>query len=201
MIETIILAMLIAKVKGYKPLKLLKAWPVYIILLFEVIYVFSQIAIFKGDYRFLKYSANMEKPFLCAVLLLALVYKQYVSALIGSFFIFLGGILNSIVISANNGKMPVFPTLSYLTGYGKQSGWESVDKIHELGTASTKLKFLSDIFDIGYCIVSIGDIFIRFFVFIIIFSTIKHINLSKDGKGTFCMPAKGGRRLLQGKKY
>lgn len=177
MIETILLAMLIAKVKGYKPLKLFKAWPVYIILVFEIIYVFTQIAIFKGDYRVLKYTANLEKPFLCSVLLLALLYKQYVSAIIGSFFIFLGGMLNNVAISANNGKMPVFATLSQLTGYGKHSGWENIDKIHVPGTASTKLKFLTDIFDIGYCIMSIGDLFIRFFVFIIIFSTIKHINL------------------------
>lgn len=175
MIETILFAMLIAKIKGYKPSKLFKAWPVYIILVFEVVYIVSQIAIFKGDYRFLKYSSNLEKPFLCVVLLLALLYKEYISAIIGAVFISLGGILNSIVISANNGKMPVFPTLSYLTGYAKHSGWESVDNVHVIGTSATKLKVLSDIFDLGYCIMSIGDIFIRVFVFIIVFNVIKKL--------------------------
>ncbi|GAA0727765.1 hypothetical protein GCM10008905_25750 [Clostridium malenominatum] len=72
--------------------------------------------------------------------------------------------------------MPVFPTLSYLTGYATPDAFSKVDDIHVLGNSSTKLKFLTDIIDVGYSILSIGDIFIRVFVFIIIFNTIKHMN-------------------------
>ena len=75
--------------------------------------------------------------------------------------------------------MPVFPTLSYLTGYGKVEAFDKVNDIHILGNSSTKLKFLTDIFDIGYSILSIGDVFIRLYVFIIIYSVIKEINVER----------------------
>jgi hypothetical protein len=115
-------------------------------------------------------------------LIFVLLYKQYISAIIGSVFMVLGGFLNNIVISANNGKMPVFPKLSYLTGYANQDLWSKISGIHVIGTETTKLKFLADIFDFGYCIMSIGDIFIRVFVFLVIFNTIKHleVNTSKE---------------------
>lgn len=177
MLETIILAMLVAKLKGYKPSQLLKAWPVYLIIMFEIIYIFLQASTFLGNYSLIKYSSLIEKPFLFIFFILILIYKQYVSALIGSIFMLIGGILNNIVIAANSGKMPVFPTLSYFTGYVKQDLWRNVNDIHTLGTAGTNLKFLSDIFDLGYCIMSIGDIFIRVFVFLVIFNTIKQLTL------------------------
>jgi hypothetical protein len=88
--------------------------------------------------------------------------------------------LNKFVIRANNGKMPVFPTLSYFTGYAKPDSFIKVNDIHVLGDSSTKFKFLTDIIDVGYSIMSIGDIFIRFFVFIIIFNTIKYIDTIKN---------------------
>ncbi|MDP4089802.1 MAG: DUF5317 family protein [Bacillota bacterium] len=176
MIETILLSMLAAKLKRYKLSPLFKAWPIYFIISFEVIYIVLQVELFKGNYSVLKYTGNMEKPFLCLFLILALKYRQYISAIIGSGCILTGGFLNDIVISANNGKMPVFPTLSYLTGYADTWVSGNLKDIHTLGTASTDLKFLSDIFDLGYCIMSVGDIFIRLFVFIITFSIIKQIN-------------------------
>ncbi|MGN0028014.1 MAG: DUF5317 family protein, partial [Clostridium sp.] len=78
------------------------------------------------------------------------------------------------------GYMPVFPSLSYLTGYAKVDSFSKVKDIHILGNSSTKLKFLTDIFDIGYSVLSLGDIFIRCFVFIIIYNTIKKINLTNE---------------------
>lgn len=184
MIETILLAMIVAKLKGYKPLQLFKAWPVYLIIIFEIIYLILQVSIFIGNYSLIKYSNIMEKPFLSVFLILALLCKQYISAIIGSAFIVLGSFLNNTVISANNGKMPVFPTLSYLTGYVKEDLWMNVNDIHILGTSTTKLKFLSDIFDFGYCIMSIGDVFIRVFVFLVIFYTIKQLNIIKSQVNT-----------------
>lgn len=180
MIETILLAMIIAKFKGYKPLKLFRAWPIYLIMIFELIYVTLQVSIFVGNYSLIKYSGLFEKPFLFVFLILAMLYRQYISAIIGSAFIVIGGVLNNIVISANNGKMPVFPTLSRLTGYTKPELWTHVNDIHTLGTTSSKLKFLSDIFDLGYCVMSIGDIFIRLFVFLIVFNTIKQLTINSE---------------------
>ena len=70
----------------------------------------------------------------------------------------------------------MFPKLSYVTGYATVESFNKVNDIHILGNSETKLKFLTDIFDIGYSILSLGDVFIRFYVFIIIFKSIKHIN-------------------------
>ncbi|MFA9399317.1 MAG: DUF5317 family protein [Clostridiaceae bacterium] len=178
MIETIFLAIVISKLKGYKPSRLFKAWPIYLIISFELIYILLQILIFNDNYSFVKYSSVLEKCFLILFLILALLYQQYLSAIIGSACIIIGGLLNNLAISSNNGKMPVFPTLSYLTGYVTHKSWMVVGDIHILGTSTTKLKFLTDIFDLGYCVMSIGDIFIRTFVFLIVFNTIKE--LSKD---------------------
>lgn len=177
MIETILFAIIVAKLKGYNPFLLFKAWPIYPIIFFEFMYVFFQVAIFIGNYNFIKYSNLIEKPFLIFFLILILIYKQYFISIVGSISMIIGGILNKIVISANDGKMPVFPILSNLTGYVRPDLWAHNNDIHILGTSSSNLKFLSDIFDLGYSIMSIGDIFIRFFVFIVIFNTIKEINI------------------------
>ena len=45
-----------------------------------------------------------------------------------------------------------------------------------LGDSSVKLKYLSDIIDIGYSILSVGDILIRVFVVMIIYTTVKKTN-------------------------
>ncbi|WP_343770283.1 DUF5317 family protein [Clostridium malenominatum] len=174
--ETVILALIVAKIKGYKLKSLFRTWQIYPVLIFESIYLILQINIFRGNYNFLKYANILETLYLSSYLFLILKYEQYISAIIGSIFIFIGTFFNKIAIGANGGTMPVFPTLSYLTGYATPDAFSKVDDIHVLGNSSTKLKFLTDIIDVGYSILSIGDIFIRVFVFIIIFNTIKHMN-------------------------
>jgi hypothetical protein len=72
--------------------------------------------------------------------------------------------------------MPVFPKLSYITGYINDNLFINSNDVHALGNEATKFKFLSDIIDIGYSIMSVGDICIRLFGFIIIYNTIKYIN-------------------------
>ena len=76
--------------------------------------------------------------------------------------------------------MPVFPTLSYLTGYSKLDAFSKVNDIHILGDETTKLKILTDIFDIGFSVLSIGDIFIRFYAFLIIYNVVKSLNVTND---------------------
>ena len=176
MMETILAALFIAKLRGYKLKPLFKQWAIYPILAFELIYIFLQMTIFMGNYDLIKYTGILKVIYLCSYLLLIIKYSLYKSAYLGSAFIFIGSILNKVAIRANFGKMPVFPTISYITGYVKREQFVKADNLHVLGTSSTKLKFLTDIIDMGYCIMSVGDIFIRFFVFIIIFSTIKYIN-------------------------
>lgn len=180
MIETIVITLLFCKIKKFKIASLFKNWSIYPVIFMELIYLVVQANIFMENYSFIKYSGILKSLYLCAYLPLIFVYKQYIFAIVGSGFVIVGGILNDIAISANNGYMPVFPSLSYITGYAKIDAFDKVNDIHILGDASTKLKFLTDIFDIGYSVLSLGDIFIRGFVFIIIYNVIKDLNRTED---------------------
>lgn len=185
MLETILLTLLFAKIKGYKINVLFKSWEIYPIIILELLYILMQISVFNGYYGYIKYSGVFKTLYLSAFLFLILKYRQYIPAIVGSICIFIGSTLNNIAIGSNNGKMPVFPTISYYTGYIKKSDFFIVNDIHILGNETTKVKFLTDIFDFGYSIVSIGDIFIRLFVFIIIYNSIKCINKNVRGEMQF----------------
>lgn len=179
MIETVLIAMLAAKLKGYKLKSLFKHWTVYPMLIIVVMYIFLNIGVFFGNYTFVKYAGILESVYTCTFLFLILKYELYGSAIIGAVAIFIGSMLNKLAISANNGKMPVFPSLSYITGYAKPEAFGKADNIHIIGDQAVKLKFLTDYIDLGYSVLSIGDIFIRLFTFIIIYNTIVSTNKVK----------------------
>lgn len=176
MIETIFLAFLIAKIKGYDVKRIFKSWPIYIIIGFETVFLFVQAMIFKGVYPDMKFLAISKIVYLSFYLTLILKYELYKSAIYSSIFTVIGGILNDIAIKANNGYMPVYPSISYLTGYVKPQAFQIANGIHILGNSDTKFKILTDFIDLGYCILSIGDVFIRIFVFSIIYNAIKTSN-------------------------
>ncbi|MDV3427384.1 MAG: DUF5317 domain-containing protein [Bacillota bacterium] len=176
MIETVLLAIFAGKIKGYKLKPIFKDWVIYPVMIFTLFYVFLQITIFCGYYGFIKYAGLFEKIYIFTFLPLIIKYGLYKSALTGSVCIYIGTALNKLVMAANKGRMPVFPSLSYITGYAKPESFLKVKDIHILGSNAVKLKFLTDYIDLGYSILSIGDIFIRLFTFIMIFSSIKYIN-------------------------
>lgn len=180
MLETIIISFIICKIKGFKLKPLFKSWTVYPVIFMELVYLVVQINIFRENYEVINYVGLLKTFYLCSYLPLIFKYKQYNSAIVGSIFVVIGGILNDIAISANNGYMPVFPSISYLTGYAKSDAFNKVNDIHILGDATTKLKPLTDIFDIGYSVLSLGDIFIRGFVFIVLYSVLKQINVTNE---------------------
>ena len=180
MLETIIISLVFCKIKKFKIGPLFKSWAIYPVLFMEIIYIIVQANIFMENYEVIKYSGILKTIYLCSYLPLVFKFKQYIASIIGSIFVVIGGILNDIAISANNGYMPVFPSLSYITGYAKLDSFDKVNDIHILGSSSTKLKFLTDIFDIGYSVLSIGDIFIRLYIFIIIYNVVKYLNITKD---------------------
>ena len=180
MLETIIISLIFCKIKKFKINPLFKNWSIYPVIFMEVVYLIVQANIFSGNYSLIKFASIFKTLYLFSYLPLVFTYRQYYSAIIGSIFVVIGGVLNDIAISANNGYMPVFPSLSYLTGYAKIESFSKVQDIHILGDSSTKLKYLTDIFDIGYSVLSLGDIFIRSFVFIIIYNTVKYINLTNE---------------------
>lgn len=174
--ETILLVFLFAKIKGYNIRPLFKSWTIYPLVGFEVITLIGQVVAFFDNYQLIEVIGSLKTIYLSIYLLLILKYELYISSIIGSFFVLLGGALNDIVIKANGGFMPVFQSLSYLTGRMTLEDFQGVNGIHILGNTQTKLKILTDFIDLGYTILSIGDVFIRVFVFVVIYNSIKKLN-------------------------
>jgi len=76
-------------------------------------------------------------------------------------------------MSQNGGKMPVYATLSKYTGYFDEVVINTVDKVHVLGNEATRYKILTDYIDVGYSILSIGDVLIHAFIVIVVYNAIK----------------------------
>ena len=176
MFETILLAMLFAKIKKYKISPLFKTWSMYPIFALELMHIFFQVNIFMGNYSFVQFAPIIKKAYLFLCIIPIIVYKEYLTGLIGSLFVFAGTMLNNFVMAQNGGKMPVFPTLSYLTGYADPNSIAKMNGIHILGTTQAKWWFLSDIIDLGWSVLSIGDILIRVLVFLTIYKAIIVMN-------------------------
>ncbi len=174
--EAIVLALIIAKLKRYRIKEIFTIWQFYIILGFEIIYLVFQINFFMHDYSLLKYVHILKALYLSSYLLLIIKCKLYKCSLYAVACIVVGSICNQIAIWANGGKMPVFPSNTIMTGYVLNQPFPANDTIHIWGSPLTHLPFLTDIFDIGYSVLSIGDILIRLFVFIIIYNTVKYLN-------------------------
>lgn len=183
MIETILIAFLVAKIKGYDIRPIFKSWAIYPIIVMEIINCVVQVMIFSGNYTAVGYLAMSKSFYLAIYLCLVYKYEIYGSAIVGSAFMIGGGLLNDLAIKANNGFMPVYPTLSYITGYTKANMFNTIQDIHILGTSETNLKILTDFIDLGYSVLSIGDVLIRVFVFLIIYNSIKKANtLTTEGE-------------------
>jgi len=178
MVFPVLFAVVLALLKGYKLKPLLKAYTLYPFAVLTIILLFLQISVFFQNYTFIKYAATIKTVYLVSLILPYFFYRLYKPGLVGSALIFAGTLLNKFVISQNGGKMPVYATLSKLTGYYSDSMIGTVDSIHSVADASTKYKILIDYIDIGYSILSIGDMMIHSFVFIILYYTIKELNNS-----------------------
>ena len=178
MLLSIILALVIAKIKQYKLKPVLTAYSLYPFFFVEIIYWILQIAIFTKNYTLISYAEFLKSAYFLTLLVPILVYKLYAPALAGSASVLIGTGLNRLVMHANGGKMPVFPSLSLYTGYYSTVPLSTVDKIHCIGSSAAKLKLLCDYIDIGWSILSIGDLFIHAFPVIIIYYSIKAMNCS-----------------------
>jgi hypothetical protein len=96
--------------------------------------------------------------------------------MVGVGMTFVGTAMNRAVISANDGKMPVYPTLSKWIGYYKDGQLDgSIDELHVLADGSSKLMFLADYIDLGVCVLSPGDVLIHAFASIVIYYTVKQV--------------------------
>ena len=180
MIETLLIAILVSYLKGYDLKFLWKEKAFYPLFICEGIYWLVQILLFNGNYIFLPYVHLFKTIYLCSTLFIVFRFELYKYALLGSACVIIGGWCNNLAIWANGGKMPVFPTLSYWTGYITPDMFGVVDQLHTLGNSTTNLKILTDFIDLGYSILSVGDIFIRFLPFIVIYQGLKLITLQKS---------------------
>lgn len=182
MTETLAIAFICAKLKGYKIKEIFRSWTIYPIVIMFLVNLIGQATIFNGYYKYIEFTWLIKTMYMMSLLPLVIKYELYKESIIGSLFAIIGGALNDIAIKANGGYMPVFPSISYLTGYATNESFNIVKDIHVLGGPETKLFILTDFIDLGYCIMSIGDIFIRIFVFIIIFNSIKSSNHVGENK-------------------
>ncbi len=184
--ETILISLFICKLKKYKIREFLISPYILPILLIEILHLVFQLIIFSGNYDFIHYGAILKTLYLSSYIFIIFKYEIYISAIMGSIFVLIGGFLNDIAINFNGGYMPIYPSLSYITGYIEPGIFPLANDIHILGDTSTKLKFLTDYIDLGYAILSIGDIFIRFFVFIVIYNSIKSLNTKEKQEALVC---------------
>ena len=180
MVIMILGAMLLAKIKGNKISLLFATWIFYPTLILECVLFFFQLNAFLGNYYFVQFASIYKNVYLLSYLIPILALKLYKPAMIGSASILTGTLLNNFVIAQNGGKMPVFPSLSYLTGYFKPESFQFVNDIHILGSASTHWKILTDYIDVGYSILSPGDLLVHFFSFLILYETIKALNARQN---------------------
>ncbi|QSX07064.1 DUF5317 family protein [Sedimentibacter sp. zth1] len=176
----LVIPLLIARIKKYDCKNLIKAYDLYPLIMIELVHLFFQINALFGNYSFVRYAVYIQYAFNISLLVPIIYRKLYSPAICGSVFVIIGSILNRAVIACNNGKMPVYPTLSNITGFYKNGILsQGVDNLHILMSSSTSLNFFGDYIDLGFSIMSIGDILIHSFLGIIVFYTIKTLNLNK----------------------
>ena len=177
MLIFILIPLLIAKIKGYKVLSIFRSidlYPFFFTCLCHIVFVISA---WFGNHTFVKYSDALQYFMILTLIFPILRHKITYPAIFGAGLTVVGTFLNKIVINANNGKMPVYPTLSRLIKFYKPGQLDgSIDSLHILLDKSSKLPYLADYIDIGTCIMSLGDLLIHAFTSIIIYYTVKSIN-------------------------
>ena len=177
MIITICAVCLLARMKNYKLKHVFNSWTFYPVLITQFILIFFQLSVFFGTYYFVQFAGVLERAIIISFFFSIFAYQLYKPAIIGSVSIVFGTILNEFVIAQNGGRMPVFPSLSYLTGYVTPEAFGTADTLHILGSEATKFKFLTDYIDVGYSILSVGDVLIHLFTFLMLYATIRASNI------------------------
>lgn len=165
-----------ARIKGYKLTRLFYTWTFYPVLIVQCLLVAFQASIFFRTYYFVRFVPLLEPVVIFSFAFAMFNYKLYKPAVAGSASVVVGTLLNKLVIARNGGQMPVFPSLSYVTGYVTRDMLSSVDSLHVLGSDAAKLKIFTDYIDFGYSILSIGDVFIHLFFCIMLYHLIAASN-------------------------
>lgn len=177
MIVSYIICVLIAVfIKKYSLKYIMKYWGTYLFLCIQIFCIYLRSAVLKGNYELLRYEQYINPLFILILFVFVFKYKIYIQTVIASAIMAFGHVLNKIVMNANNGYMPVFPTISRYTRFFKGDMFRMAQQYNThriLGNADTKLKILSDIWDTGFSVMSLGDILIGIGAAIILFYAIK----------------------------
>lgn len=184
--EVLIFVIILSKIRHYRFKPLFFSWVFYPVLIIQIIVIVMQFSPFWGTYDLLRFAPYIQKAVLVSFLFPIFTYKLYKPAIVGSGLVIIGTMLNKFAIAQNGGHMPVFPSLSYLTGYTTPAVFGVADSLHVLGSDATRYKFLTDYIDTGYSILSVGDLLIHFFSFLMIYYMVKAVNNRigvNNGKG------------------
>jgi hypothetical protein len=172
----ILAPLVIALAKGYRIKLVFKVIDLYPFLIVCVCHAFFVVNAWLGNHSFVRFAELLQYLMIITLLLPILRRKIFTPTYIGVAMTMAGTFLNRIVINANGGKMPVYPTVSKWIGYYKDGQLDgTIDGLHVLLDQSAELPFLADYIDLGTCILSPGDVLIHAFASIIIFYTIKAV--------------------------
>lgn len=177
MILFILLAIIIAKLRGNRVTVLLKEPSLIPVWVIEIIFWILQACIWMQDYRFVGYAGYLQTASVLALLWPILKFKLYPQAIVGAVMVGVGSAMNRIVMWANGGKMPVIPSFSGITLYYREGALEvSQDVRHIMMSESTKLNFLADYIDVGFSVISLGDVLVHLFTTVVIYCVIAKCN-------------------------
>lgn len=177
MILFILLAVVLAAVRGHRVSVIFREVSLLPMLIDEIVFWVFQISAWRGDYRFLPYSGFLQAAGILVLIWPILKFRLYSRAVWGSCAVAVGSVMNKLVMKANGGAMPVFPTLSVKTGYYRDGVMEAAgDARHVLMSGSTKMNVLADYIDVGFSIMSLGDLLIHGFTTLVVYGVIAELN-------------------------
>jgi len=172
--------------KQYSIRQLFKHWSLYPSIISVIFYLYLEYTMFIGDHYFLQYSYIIKTTILLSYLPLIYTYKLYYNTkykddnmlkyltspmFISAICLLIGSGLNKLAINSNYGYMPTYPSITFWTGYIKPDGF--IDGVHTLGNAYSNMVLLCNTWDLGFTVLSPGDIIIRFFPYIILYYSIE----------------------------
>ena len=176
MLIFILIPLVLARFRGYRIRSLFCVIDMYPFFLLCLLHGFFVLNAWLGNHSFVKFSEILQHGMTLSLLLPVVRRRIFTPTLIGACMTVGGTLMNRIVIQANDGRMPVYPTVSKWIGYYKDGQLDgSIDSLHVLLDDSSKLPFLADYIDLGLCILSPGDVLIHAFASIVLYCTVKAV--------------------------
>ena len=183
MLIFILVPFMIAYIKGYRIRSALRIWDLYPFFLSCACHTFFIINAWCGNHSFVRFSDALQWVMIATLVLPVLVRGIVYPTFVGVGMTVVGTLMNEVVIRANGGKMPVYPTVSKWIGYYQEGQLDgSIDQLHVLMDGSTRLAFLADYIDFGLCILSPGDLLIHAFASVVIYYTIKSVAKGREAQ-------------------